>query len=176
MLHAHNEDALGAPESYAVCNCDLRGACGDTRAPLQEGEVAMKRVVLMFTTMAIALLLGTGVAWAEYFVGTSGSDDLRGTANSDEMYGLRGSDDVRGRGGEDYIEGGTGRDDLFGNASRDEIYGGKGIDDLFGGDGNDYLNGADDRPDDRVDCGPGTDSFTADVGDIVVDCENNTAI
>jgi Ca2+-binding RTX toxin-like protein len=129
----------------------------------------VRRVALLLTMMAVALILGSGVALAAYFVGTRFPDDLRGTSQDDEMYGLRASDDIRGRGGEDYIEGGTGPDELFGNNAGDEIYGGKGEDDMFGGDGNDYLNSADDRPDDRVDCGGGTgDEAVVDTGDTVV--------
>jgi Ca2+-binding RTX toxin-like protein len=127
----------------------------------------VRRTAMLLTTMAVALILGSGVALAEYFVGTRGNDDLRGTGQSDEMYGLRGNDELRGRGGNDYIEGGGGRDRLFGDNGRDEIYGGRGEDRLFGNEGNDYLNAADDRPDDRVDCGPGADRYTADATDNV---------
>lgn len=131
----------------------------------------MRRVTLMLAMMAVALVVGGGVALAALFVGTSGRDDLRGTNRADEMYGLRGADEIRGRGGEDYIEGGTGPDDLFGNDNGDEIYGGKGDDRMFGGDGNDYLNSADDASDTQVDCGAGADRYTADLVDTVENCE-----
>ncbi len=54
----------------------------------------MRRVALLLAMMAAALILGSGVALAEYFVGTRGNDDFRGTANSDEMYDSRGELDL----------------------------------------------------------------------------------
>jgi Ca2+-binding RTX toxin-like protein len=162
-------DALILHRGYAASHDVIPGR-ENARTPAKEEEAKMRRISLLLVTMAVMLILGSGVALAGYFVGTRGSDNLRGTNNADEMYGLRGGDNIRGHGGGDYIEGGTGPDDLFGNNGSDEIYGGKGVDDMFGGDGNDYLNAHDDAPDDRVDCGPGTDIWIADVGDILIDC------
>jgi Ca2+-binding RTX toxin-like protein len=115
------------------------------------------------------LLLGLAApALAEYFVGTRFDDDLEGTNRSDEMYGLRGDDEIRAKDGNDYIEGGVGRDHLFGDAGKDEIYGGRSVDRVFGGPNADYINVADDRPDDRVECGGGNDEAVVDTGDNVV--------
>ena len=128
----------------------------------------IRRVALLLTMMAVALILGSGVALAAYFVGTSGGDNLRGTNNADEMYGLRGNDTLVGRGGKDYIEGGTGFDVIRGGSNDDEIYGGRGQDDLFGNDGDDYINSADNDQPDTVDCGGGVDRAVVDDEDNVI--------
>ena len=79
--------------------------------------------------------------------------------------------------------GGSGDDDLSGNAAAnvlrggeggDTLQGGGGADQLFGEGGNDVLR-ARDGVADAIDCGPGQDSVTADVADVVdVDCESVT--
>ena len=75
------------------------------------------------------------------------------------------------------IDGETGDDNLRGGAAGDTITGGDGQDSLFGGAGNDLLDGGagDDARDgflDRVHCGAGTDTVTADTLDLIdADCE-----
>jgi hypothetical protein len=49
--------------------------------------------------------------------------------------------------------------------SKDEIYGRRSPDRVFGGPSADYINVADDRNDDRVDCGGGVDTVVMDAGD-----------
>jgi Ca2+-binding RTX toxin-like protein len=129
---------------------------------------ARLRVPFIVLVSSILLLGVAAPALAEYFVGTRGDDDLVGRNEADEMYGLRGDDEIRGKDGADYIEGGAGWDDLFGESGRDDIYGGSGLDRVFGGPNGDFINVADDRPDDRVDCGGGNDEAVVDQGDDII--------
>ncbi|MER5226436.1 calcium-binding protein [Streptomyces flaveus] len=64
--------------------------------------------------------------------------------------------------GNDNLYGGTGNDTLRGDVGRDNLYGGRGNDTLLGRDGierNDYLDG-----------GEGSDTCTANLGDIIENC------
>ena len=56
-------------------------------------EGTMRRMVLLLTVMAAALVLASGVALAVNKVGTSGPDTLRGTNGNDNLLGL-GANDV----------------------------------------------------------------------------------
>jgi hypothetical protein len=87
----------------------------------------------------------------------------RGTARADVISGL---------GGDDVIAGGRGNDTLYGGARNDGLTGGPGSDRLCGGPGNDTIVAADGTKD-RVDCGTGADTVTADRNDVVAgDCEH----
>ena len=128
--------------------------------------------------------------------GGPGADDLRGGAGVDGVvYGGRGAavavtlDDVAddGEAGEgdnvhadvEQVYGGDGGDRLNGSARAelidggggdDSIVDGGGADRVYGGAGNDALTTFDsDR--DVVDCGPGTDTATADGSDVLIGCE-----
>jgi Ca2+-binding RTX toxin-like protein len=138
----------------------------------ERGEAMVRRVGLVLVMMTVALILGSGVALAAYFVGTRDDDKLRGTNRADEMYGLKGDDKIEGRGKDDYIEGGGNNDRLFGDSENDEIYGGRGEDRIEGGEGNDYINAADDFRADTIDCGGGTDEVVYETGvDTIANCE-----
>ena len=50
-------------------------------------------------------------------------------------------------------------------AEEGQLCGGAAADNLNGGEGNDYLNAGDDAGGDVLDCGGGTDRYTADPGD-----------
>ncbi len=108
--------------------------------------------------MAIALVLGSGVALAAVKFGTEGRDVIIGTNAKDVLYGKGGNDGLAGRGADDVLYGGDGSDFMYGGYVRfgemfeerrlapdgqDKLFGGKGNDCLFGGTGNDILYGGD---------------------------------
>ena len=151
----------------------------------------MRRVALVLATMALALLLTSGVAWAVNKIGTDGPDTLRGTNRDDNLSGRGGNDDLFGLGGRDNLVGGAGKDFLFGGNERfepsggeknmiggsgnDALQGGKGSDNIVGGRGNDFLlDGF--EPNSKKDAlsgGPGNDGlwvWNRPAGEDVVTC------
>ena len=121
----------------------------------------MRRTALLLASVAVALLLVSGVALAATKIGGPGDDALRGTNNPDLLDGRGGDDAIHGKGGDDcptssgfyFLIGGTGDDEIYGNGGDDCLYGGgdplgpdrpyfeKGEDALYGNGGNDFLNG-----------------------------------
>src|SRR5215217_4397052 len=112
---------------------------------------------------------------------------LLGTDKRDLLNGKDGEDKVRGLGGPENLYGGSGNDNLYGGPDGDyELIGGKGDDVLHGGDGGDTLSGIDQGKDvlyggdgndvlfthgggdqDKLYCGKGKDSYSADKLDYV---------
>ena len=135
---------------WTPCEASGHDANGEDQGT--KGEL-VRRTVLLLTAMGVALLLGTGVAFAAAVSGTQGNDTLRGTQQADQIYGLNGNDTLYGRAGNDELYGGAGNDNLYGQSGNDEIYGGSGVDNLFGGPGSDFINSADRGTSDLVDCG-----------------------
>jgi Ca2+-binding RTX toxin-like protein len=154
----------------------------------------MRRTILLLATMALTLLVASGVALAVIKVGGPGPDTLMGTKGSDTLAGRGNSDWIDGRAGNDVINGGPGDDDplspaignLIGGSGADIISGGSGgdlmydggdsaVDILYGGDGNDFIiSSSYNRPAARdiVSCGAGRDFASVDRKDIVRnDCE-----
>lgn len=104
--------------------------------------------------------------------GTPGPDRLTGTPDADVLRGGPGADLLTGGGGDDVLDGGPGYDVLRGGAGADTLSDGSyGAGLLDGGPGDDVID-ASPRGMDRVVCGTGVDSVSADVLDIVApDCE-----
>jgi hypothetical protein len=149
--------------------------------------VALKRrILLMLTTMAVALVAISGVAYAlclcvvpmrcayaldftcdgpldrdpdpEQCAGTSKYDFIEGTGGNDNIDAGAGSDEVFGNGGEDEIHGRSGNDRLEGGFQSDIIFGESGADYLTGlGGSNQYFGG------------PGPDTIFADQFDFSAD-------
>jgi Ca2+-binding RTX toxin-like protein len=94
-------------------------------------------------------------------------DDLIGTSQRDVLDGDSGPDRLRGNNGPDTLEGDIGDDLLEGGAGRDQ---------LFGEGDNDTVNADDNAGGDFVDCGPGNDSATVNLGDSVTNCETVTTV
>jgi Ca2+-binding RTX toxin-like protein len=129
----------------------------------------MRRLVLLLTVMAAALVMASGVALAVTKLGTNGHDVLRGTDGKDNLLGLGGQDDIFGKGGSDNLVGGPGKDNVLGGDERpgggdknlaggpgnDLVLGGKGSDNIVGEDGNDGAFGA--RGADKILGGDGND-------------------
>jgi Ca2+-binding RTX toxin-like protein len=72
----------------------------------------MRRTILLLATMAITLLVASGVALAINKIGTDGPDTLRGT---------------------------NGDDNLLGKGANDVLYALAGMDNLLGAEGKDWL-------------------------------------
>ena len=84
--------------------------------------------------------------------------------------GYSGSSQVRGLGGIDKLIGGPGEDILDGGGDNDVLTGGAGFDYIKGGLGDDHVFVRDGEVD-RVNCGGGNDSVTADSVDLLTGCE-----
>jgi hypothetical protein len=154
----------------------------------------MRRMFLLLTVMAAALVVGSGLALAVNKVGTQGRDFLKGTAGADNLIGKGETDLIFGLAGKDTLLGGPGKDVVFGGSfsdgwglalggdkhvvggpGNDVVGGAKGSDNVQGQGGNDLLDGGEyDRPvKDTLSGGGGNDLFFVDndpAGEDVVTC------
>ena len=142
----------------------------------------MRRTIVLLATMALTLLVASGVALAVTKIGTNGPDTLRGTNGDDILFGKGANDRLFSLAGRDNLLGGPGKDLVFGGrivgsccqdndfsggdknldggTGNDEVDGGRGSDNIVGGRGNDLLfEGA--EPDvakiDNISAGAGND-------------------
>jgi Ca2+-binding RTX toxin-like protein len=113
----------------------------------------MRRTVLLLATMALTLLVASGVAWAINKIGTDGPDTLRGTNGADNLIGKGGNDRLIPLDGRDNLLGGPGKDvvgtdptqvrrgdkNLQGGPGNDIVFGSSGTDNVLGDEGNDFL-------------------------------------
>ena len=115
----------------------------------------MRRAILLVTTVALTLLVASGVALAVNKVGTNGPDTLRGTNGDDNLIGKSGNDNLFSLNGRDNLVGGAGKDNVIGADERgrhgrgdknlvggpgnDFVFSGKGSENIVGGEGNDLL-------------------------------------
>jgi hypothetical protein len=127
----------------------------------------MRRVLLLLSAMAAALVMASAVALADHpnngevncwvepwgdpdtniCTGTDHADNIQGTTGSDAIHALAGDDSVAGDWGDDVIYGGDGHDFVAGHEENDTIYGGLGNDHLRGSADSDTIwagKGADD--------------------------------
>ncbi|UGS36169.1 trypsin-like serine protease [Capillimicrobium parvum] len=88
----------------------------------------------------------------ENVTGGAGNDKVSGSTAANRLSGAGGNDELRGRGGNDQLFGGPGSDRLYGDGDSDTLNLVDGV------SGNDAGNG-----------GAGTDTATADPGDVVTD-------
>jgi len=143
----------------------------------------MRRTILLVATMALTLLVASGVALAVTKIGGPGPDTLRGTNGDDNLLGKGGNDRLFSLAGHDTLLGGEGKDVVFGGKivgrccddndysggdknlaggpGNDEVDGSRGSDNIVGGGGNDFLfEGA--EPDvampDNLSAGAGNDA------------------
>ena len=64
-----------------------------TPPPYQrKAALLMRRTIVLLATMALTVLVVSGVAWAVNKVGTNGPDTLRGTNGDDNLIGKGGND------------------------------------------------------------------------------------
>ena len=137
----------------------------------------MRRTIVLFTTMALTLLVASGVALAVTKIGTNSPDTLRGTnkadnllgnGDNDVLYALGGRDNLLGGEGKDWVLGGNerrafgGNKNLLGGRGNDGVNGGIGSDTALGGSGDDYVAG--DNGSDRVEGQEGRDFLFGGLG------------
>ena len=99
--------------------------------------------------MAVAFVVGSGVALAAVKYGTEGRDVLIGTNEEDVLYGRGGSDFLAGREEDDVLYAEEGDDVVYGGRvgwgiapdGEDRLFGGNGSDCMFGGSEDDVLHG-----------------------------------
>ena len=120
------------------------------------------RAIGLLTTMAVVLVLGSGVALAAttihcpndtsqgspssflYCNGTSLADTMVGSELADYMHGVGANDTMHGYAGGDYLEGGKGSDHLYGDSGAEYgLWGGayEGATDTFPDNSDDYVHG-----------------------------------
>jgi Ca2+-binding RTX toxin-like protein len=127
------------------------------------------RAIVLLTTMAVVLVVGSGVALAAttihcpndtsqgtpstylFCYGTSLADTMVGSELVDMMFGNGGNDTMHGYGSNDNLEGGRGSDHIYGDAVAD-IY-------LWGGGHEEGTNDYNDNSDDYVHGGGGDDQI-----------------
>ncbi len=115
----------------------------------------VRRVGLVLVVMAVALVVGGGVAVAAVKFGTDGRDSLIGTNQEDVLYGRGGSDGLAGREEDDVLYGEGGKDFMHGGRvgwgmapdGEDKLFGGNGSDCMFGGSQDDVLHGGEGNDD-----------------------------
>src|SRR3712207_4790242 len=76
----------------------------------RKGAEERRRAILLFTMMAVTLVVTSGVALAVTKIGSNGPDTLRGTNGDDNLFGKGGNDTLFGLNGKDNLVGGTGKD------------------------------------------------------------------
>ena len=110
-----------------------------------------ERAVLLITTMAVAMLVASGVAMAaditcpnigNLCIGTNKADTMTGTNQDDVMKGRGGGDTMQARGSGDRLFGGGGNDEVSAGSGDDSLIGDSLVgDSLGGGAGDDSLSG-----------------------------------
>jgi Ca2+-binding RTX toxin-like protein len=146
-------------------------------------EKGMRRVALVLTAMALALVLASGVALAVNKVGTNGPDTLRGTNKADNLLGRSANDILLALAGNDNLLGGPGKDIVYGgdenrqSGGNKNMVGGSGNDSVIGGRGSDIVLG--EEGNDLVADGPArefaTDNVSGGEGNDVVAAVNRPA-
>jgi RTX calcium-binding nonapeptide repeat (4 copies) len=108
----------------------------------------MRRSALLPATMALALLVASGVALAKTIncngglcFGTNNPDSIYGTNKHDAIFAKKGGDFVSGRGRADNLNGESGNDRVFGGWGDDWVKGGRHDDMVKGNLGNDRITG-----------------------------------
>ena len=114
----------------------------------------MKGIIVLVTTMALTVLVASGVALAVTKIGTNGPDTLRGTNGDDNLIGKGGNDRLFSLNGRDTLLGGPGKDVVtdtpgevwlrgdkifIGGPGNDIVVGARGSDNVLGDAGNDLL-------------------------------------
>jgi Ca2+-binding RTX toxin-like protein len=124
----------------------------------------MRKTILLLASMASAVLLASGVAWAITTIdckaskscqGTGGDDVITGTASRDVIIPYDGTDIVYAdppnkpltnpptfpkEGGNDDVRHSFGDDTIYGGPGNDTLRGGRGNDKIYGGPGKDLID------------------------------------
>jgi hypothetical protein len=112
----------------------------------------MRRAAILLSAIALAMVVGGGVAVAAtircdggFCSGTNRSDSIFGTNRHDAIFARDGGDFVSGRAGPDNLNGERGKDEVLGWRGDDWVKGGRGDDEVGGGLGNDRITGGSDH-------------------------------
>lgn len=110
-----------------------------------------RRAIVLLTTMAVVLALGSGVALAATTIqcvvgttclGTTAADTMSGTHLGDFMFGKAGADIMHGSGAGDTLQGDKGSDHIYGGSGDDiSLWGGALIGSSYPDDSADYVHG-----------------------------------
>jgi hypothetical protein len=108
----------------------------------------VRRAVILLTAMALAMVVGGGVALAATIhcgggncFGTNNHDDIFGTNRHDAIFAKKGGDFVSGKERADNLNGEEGNDHIFGGPGDDWAKGGRHDDTVKGDLGNDRITG-----------------------------------
>jgi RTX calcium-binding nonapeptide repeat (4 copies) len=144
--------------------------------------------IILLATIALTLLVASGIALAvnkvgtqgrDFLKGTDGADNLVGKGDSDRIFGLAGKDNLIGGPGKDMVVGGSerrpsgGDKTLVGGTDNDVVLGGNDSDNILGNEGNDYVANEPNRSPDKLFAGEGNDvvgSFNDPASKDVVAC------
>ena len=131
----------------------------------------MRRAALLLSTIALAVVVGGGVAGAATILCDGGH--CSGTKRPDSIFGTNRHDAVFARAGGDFVSGARGADDLNGEYGNDKVLGGWGDDWVKGGRGDDVAGGG--LGNDRITGGSGDNVLRARDGmrDLIV-CGDNS--
>ena len=105
--------------------------------------------------------------------GGTGADALTSAGAADDLSGEQGNDTLSSGAGDDILTGDEGNDTIDGGEGNDKLTGATGTDTFTAGPGDDTILAADGLAE-KVDCGDGTDTVTADAQDTLTACENVT--
>src|SRR5215217_3519099 len=108
----------------------------------------VRRVTILLTIVAVAMVIGSGIALAKTIrcdggncFGTNRADSIFGTNRHDAIFAKRGADLVTGKERNDNLNGQDGNDRVFGGRGDDWVKGGRHDDTVKGNLGNDRLTG-----------------------------------
>jgi Ca2+-binding RTX toxin-like protein len=108
----------------------------------------VRRAVILLTTVAMAIVVGSGVALAATIrcdggncFGTNRPDSIFGTNKHDTIFAKDGGDFVSGRERADNLNGADGNDEVLGGWGDDWVKGGRHDDIVEGNLGNDRITG-----------------------------------
>jgi RTX calcium-binding nonapeptide repeat (4 copies) len=113
-----------------------------------KGGPTVRRAVILLMAIAMAMVVGGGVALAKTIhcdggncFGTDKPDSIFGTNKHDAIFAKKGGDFVSGRGGADNLNGEDGNDRVLGGWGDDWVKGGRHDDTVEGNLGNDRITG-----------------------------------
>lgn len=102
--------------------------------------------------------------------GGTGADNVKSFDGADDLSGEQGNDTLASGAGDDILNGDEGNDALDAGDGNDKLTGGTGTDSFVAGGGDDTIFAADGLAE-KVDCGDGADTVTADTQDELIGCE-----
>ncbi len=100
----------------------------------------MRKTILVLASMALAVLLASGIALAATVKGDGNDNVLAGTPNRDVINPFGGNDTVYAKGGNDDVRHSYGNDKIFGGSGNDTLRGGFDNDEIWGGPGRDLID------------------------------------